>query len=106
MMRYTVSILAIWATVALMAAFLVSPGEAQQAVPSSDPLIAACSIASGAADAAGLVVEKCRRVSQEVVGIKAVVELRVKIATIGWFNVKVWLMQSTWAQTGFTATPA
>ena len=105
-MRFTVSILAIWLSIALMAAFLVSPGEAQQAIPNTDPLIAACSIASGAAQAAGLVMEKCRRTAQSVVGNQALVDIRVKISTIGWFNVKVWLMQSTWAQTGFTATPA
>ena len=103
-MKTVILVAAIAATVGVW----LSPSSAysQEATPNTDPLVAACSIASGAAQAAGLVMEKCRRTGQSVVGNQALVDIRVKISTIGWFNVKVWLMQSTWAQTGFIANPA
>jgi hypothetical protein len=84
-------------------AYGAGPAGSQAATPIDDPLLAACAYAAGAAG--DLRVTNCRLAGLQLDGNRATVEIRVKLEQLGWFKVRVRMLQTTWAQSGFDAEP-
>ncbi len=92
--------------VAAGAAGFASRADSQAAVPQADPLLVACAVAADAAPVGEKVIY-CRQAAPTVVsGLHAEVFLRVKLQTLGVYNIRVRLYQSAWINTAFDAEPA
>lgn len=82
---------------ALGAAFGLAANAGSQAqLPESSPFLTACSFAAALGAEAELGVSNCRRVSEEVVGNVAKVQVSVRVEGQGRFLVTVFLFRGEW----------